>query len=67
MATESTAERVLCISLNQSHTCFTVGTTQGFRVFELQPLKIRYRRGLLFFLSQLSFHNSFTNRFTKHS
>jgi len=44
MATESGAERVLCISLNQNHTCFTIGTTQGFRVYEINPLKIRYRR-----------------------
>jgi len=44
MATEAAAERVLCISLNQNHTCFTIGTTQGFRVYEINPLKIRYRR-----------------------
>jgi len=44
MATDSSAERILCISLNQNHTCFTVGTTQGFRVYEISPLKIRYRR-----------------------
>jgi len=44
MATESSAERVLCISLNQNHTCFTIGTTQGFRVYEINPIKIRYRR-----------------------
>jgi len=44
MATESSAERILCISLNQNHTCFTIGTTQGFRVYEINPLKIRYRR-----------------------
>jgi len=44
MATESSSERVLCISLNQNHTCFTIGTTQGFRVYEIDPLKVRYRR-----------------------
>jgi len=44
MAAESGAERILCISLNQNHTCFTIGTTQGFRVYEINPLKIRYRR-----------------------
>jgi len=44
MATESSVERILCISLNQNHTCFTIGTTQGFRVYEINPIKIRYRR-----------------------
>jgi len=44
MATDSSAERILCISLNQNHTCFTIGTTQGFRFYEISPLKIRYRR-----------------------
>jgi len=44
MSTESSTERVLCISLNQNHTCFTIGTTNGFRVYEINPLKIRYRR-----------------------
>jgi len=44
MAADTGAERILCISLNQNHTCFTIGTTQGFRVYEINPLKIRYRR-----------------------
>ena len=47
MAAEASAESVLCLSLNQNNTCFTVGTTQGFRVYELNPVRLRFRRGLL--------------------
>lgn len=37
---------LLCVSLNQDHTCFAVGTTHGFYVFSADPLKERFHRGL---------------------
>lgn len=37
---------VLYLSLNQDQTCLAVGTTHGFNIFSLDPLKERFHKGL---------------------
>ena len=41
---ERTGERVLCVSMNQDHSLFALGTTCGFRVYNTWPLKHKYGR-----------------------
>lgn len=38
---------ILYLSLNQDQTCLAVGTTHGFNIFSLNPLKERFHKGLL--------------------
>ena len=40
-------QKILYISLNQNHSCFAVGTSHGFYVFSVDPLKDRFHKGLL--------------------
>jgi len=35
---------VLYVSLNQDHSCFAVGTTNGFYVYSVDPVKERFRK-----------------------
>jgi len=37
-------QKILYISLNQDHTCFAVGTSHGFYVFSVDPLKDRFHK-----------------------
>ena len=39
-------EDILCISFNQNQDCFAVGTENGFRIFNTQPIKETYSRDL---------------------
>jgi len=37
-------QKILYISLNQDHTCFAIGTSHGFYVFSVDPLKDRFHK-----------------------
>jgi len=37
-------QKILYISLNQDHSCFAIGTSQGFYVFSVDPLKDRFHK-----------------------
>ena len=39
-------EHVLYMSINQDGSCLNVGTTRGFKVFSLDPFKLRIARDL---------------------
>ena len=43
---------VLYISVNQDQSCFVLGTTLGFVVYSSDPLRERFRKGLLAFAPQ---------------
>ena len=49
---------VLYVSLNQDHSCFAVGTTNGFYVYSVDPVKERFRKGLFpsFLFHSFCFH-----------
>lgn len=36
--------KILYLSFNQEYNCFSCGTTQGFVIYNVDPLKIRYQR-----------------------
>eukprot|EP00727_Mastigamoeba_balamuthi_P003169 m51a1_g1285 hypothetical protein (343) ;mRNA; r:148001-149884 len=44
MAVPKCSQTILCVSLNQDHSCFSVGTTHGFFVFSSDPLRERFHR-----------------------
>ena len=48
-------QKILYISLNNNHTCFAVGTSHGFYIFSVDPLKDRFHRCLLFRIHFLFF------------
>ena len=37
-------DKLLHISFNQDHSCFSIGSEQGFRIYELNPFKTIFER-----------------------
>ena len=44
-AARTKAPTILYMSLNQDHSCIAVGTTHGFNIFSVDPLKDRFHKG----------------------
>jgi hypothetical protein len=43
-------EKILFVGFNQDQGCFTVGTNNGFRIFNTFPFKDTFHRGNFFYL-----------------
>ena len=37
-------DKLLHISFNQDHSCFSIGSEQGFRIYDLNPFKTIFER-----------------------
>ncbi|XP_054821366.1 autophagy-related protein 18b [Prosopis cineraria] len=46
MATQSSSSPILCASFNQDYSCFTIGTKDGFRIFDTNTGRLCYERVL---------------------
>lgn len=44
MLAQEQKNKLLCISFNQDHSCFALGTDDGFEVWNVNPLKLRFKR-----------------------
>jgi hypothetical protein len=47
--TNSKDDSILCITFNQDASCFAAGTERGFRIFNTNPYKDNFERGLINF------------------
>ncbi|XP_061347471.1 autophagy-related protein 18b isoform X2 [Gastrolobium bilobum] len=46
MANNSSSSPILCASFNQDHSCFAVGTRDGFRIFDTNTGRLCYERAV---------------------
>ncbi|KAK7329886.1 hypothetical protein VNO77_24067 [Canavalia gladiata] len=59
MANHSSSSPILCASFNQDHSCFAVGTRDGFRIFDTNTGRLCYERAVgAFVIVEMLFSSS---------
>ena len=48
MNSKKSPQKILYLSFNQDSTCFSVGTDTGFKIFNTNPFKPNFERGIFF-------------------
>ncbi|KAL7093218.1 hypothetical protein ACP275_11G029600 [Erythranthe tilingii] len=60
MANQSSSHPILCASFNQDHSCFAIGTKDGFKIFDCDTGRLLYERVIgAFIIVEMLYRSSF--------